>query len=458
MIFFPSVLCATLLLSLLTTYILEDVCRQNAVLLIISYMFYAWWDWRFLALLVAVSGIIYIAAKRVHTSRLALFLGLGLPLLSLGVCKYLNFFLDSFYALIGSPPSHTWNLILPLGISFYTFLAISYLLDVYYGKLVAEENFLIVALYIGFFPSVVSGPITKSRDLIEQFHQLRTVQWDNLQFGFQRFLMGCLKKAVLADHLGVLVDDVFQAPLAFDSATVWLAVVAYSLQLYFDFSGYSDMAIGCARCLGFTLSENFNLPYIASNVSEFWKRWHISLSAWFQEYVYFPLGGSRFGDLKTYCNLMITMLICGLWHGAAWRFVLWGGAHGALLCIYHFYRASTMDKIQLPAIMKILVTYLSVALCWIFFRGTDMQNISEIFYRLFVWENFGIHQMYVYAWLSIVILIAVSMYSIYCNEWNGLLPDMDIRRPTCFFVFWLEIFFLFGLMYVGNNPFVYASF
>lgn len=456
--FFPVVLLVALVLVLLSSYIFRDTKRQNLILLIISYTFYAWWDWRFLVLVIAVSGIVYLAAKHVHTSRFALSFGLGLPLLSLGICKYLNFFLDSFYSLLGVPYSHTWKLILPLGISFYTFLAISYLLDVYYSKLPAEESFLPVALYIGFFPSVVSGPITKARELIGQFHRARIVRWDNIQAGIQCFLMGCLKKSVLADRLGVFVDDVYRAPLAFDSATVWLAVVAYSLQLYFDFSGYSDMVIGCARCMGFTLSENFNLPYIAKNISEFWKRWHISLSSWFQEYLYISLGGNRYGSLNTCRNLLITMLICGLWHGAAWNYVLWGGIHGVLLCLYRLYKTFVGKAICFPLILEIAFTYLVTALCWIFFRGTDMQNISEIFYRLFVWENFGVHQMYVYAWVSILLVIAVSLYSIYCNNWNGFIPDMDLRKPTRFFVLWLEIFILLGLMYTGSNPFVYATF
>lgn len=455
---FPLILLMALFFALLSMRWLHDVKRQNTVLLLVSYLFYAWWDWRFIFLLIFVSFVVYYAAKRLHYSRFALPLGIGIPLLSLGICKYLHFVHEALCALVGFTPSPLWNMSLPLGISFYTFLAISYLLDVYRGKMPAEEKFLIVALYISFFPAVVSGPITKARDLIGQFHETRIVKWENLQNGIQLFIMGCLKKSVLADRIGVLVDDVYSTPLAFDSATVWLAVVGYSLQLYFDFAGYSDMAIGCARCLGFTLSENFNLPYMAKNVSEFWKRWHISLSAWFQDYLYIPLGGSRARIFIVCRNLMITMLICGLWHGAAWNFVLWGGAHGCLLCIYHLYKTSAMNRIQFPTIPKIFVTYLLVALCWVFFRGADMQNIMDVFYRLFVWESFGIHQMYVYAWLAIILLVIVSIFAAYYNECNGFVPAMDIRKPSRFFVFWLEIFVLLGLMHTGNNPFLYASF
>ncbi len=456
--FFPFIFLVFLLIVLMTMYWFHDAKRQNIVLLLVNYLFYAWWDWKFLALLVVVSFAVYQSAKHLHDFRFAFPFGVSIPLLGLGVCKYFNFFLESFYAMIGAVSSNTLNMILPLGISFYTFLSLSYLFDVYYGKKYAEENFLVVALYISFFPTIVAGPITKARDIIGQFHEARTIQWENLQIGVQLFIMGALKKNVLADRISVLVDDVYGAPLAFDTPTVWLAVIGYSLQLYFDFSGYSDMAIGCARCLGFTLNENFNLPYIAPNVSEFWKRWHISLSAWFQEYLYIPLGGNRSGVLKTCCNLLITMLICGLWHGAAWKFVLWGFIHACLLCLYHVYTSFYGQRISFPAILKILGTYLSVTLCWIFFRGTDMQNITEIFYRLFIWESFGVHQMYVYAWLSIILLLVVSLYSIYRNNCNGLIPNMDIRKPSRFFIFCLEIFILLGLMYTDDNPFVYASF
>ncbi len=458
MIFFPFIFLVFLFIILLTMRWLHDAKQQNFVLLLASYLFYAWWDWRFLSLLILVSFIVYQAAKHNHDSRFALPIGLGVPLLSLVICKYYNFFLDSFYTLIGSTYSHTLTLILPLGISFYTFIAVSYFLDVYHGKIPAEDKFIVVALYISFFPTVISGPITKARHLIGQFHESRIIQWENFQAGIQIFIMGCLKKYVLADRIGVFVDDIYGTPLAFDSFTVWLAVISYSLQLYLDFAGYSDIAIGGAQCLGFTLNENFNLPYIAKNISDFWKRWHISLSSWFQEYLYIPLGGNRAGILKAIRNLMITMLICGLWHGAAWKFVLWGCIHGCLLCLYHIYTAFFSKRIHFPTILKILITYLSVTLCWVFFRGTDLQNITDIFYRLFIWESFGVHQMYVYAWLSIFLLIAVSFYSTYRNDRNGLTPNMDIRQPSRFFIFLLELFVLLGLMYTGSNPFVYASF
>lgn len=450
-----------LLFFVVVLFILRTVSSgggQKYILFFACMIFYAAWDWRFLTLLLGVSLVVWWAAKHVDHSRKALFIGLLIPLLSLGICKYLGFFYENLVYLLGLNYSGTLQMILPLGISFYTFLAISYLLDVYHGKITAENSFVTVALYISFFPTVISGPVTKARDMLGQFNDVKKITWDNLQSGLQIFIFGCLKKFVLADHLGVFVDDVYNAPLAFDSSTVWLAVVAYSLQLYFDFSGYSDMAIGIARAMGFKLSENFNLPYLAQNVSEFWKRWHISLSSWLQEYLYFALGGSRCSKCKTYRNLLVTMTVCGLWHGAAWNFVLWGLLHGVLLCVYRELKNIFGEQINFPATVKVAVTFLAVSFCWVLFRAPDMNCAGEIFYRCFIWENFGVQQMYVYAWLAVVLLIIISVYAAKYNAWQGWRPVMDIAKPSRFFVFCLEAILLFSLMYIGNNPFVYATF
>lgn len=291
--------------------------KQQRWLLLANCIFYGFSNWRFLALLFFIIFVVYEAALYVHKTTTALYLGILLPLSALGIFKYLNFFRNSFDMLLNLGQHENLAIVLPLGISFYTFLAVSYLLDVSHNKMEPESSFIKVALYISFFPTVISGPIMKARDLVCQFHKNIDINSADMKAGMQIFLMGCLKKYVVADRLGIFVGDVYHSPLAFDSATVWLAVISYSLQLYLDFAGYSDMAIGCARCLGFHLCDNFNMPYIARNISEFWKRWHISLSSWLQEYLYFSLGGSRCGAIRSYSNLMVTMLICGLWHGAA---------------------------------------------------------------------------------------------------------------------------------------------
>jgi len=302
---------------------------QLGILLLFSYYCIFKADWRFCLCVLAVTLIAYtIALLFEKTKNPKILVGGGTTLvLFLGYFKYTNFFVNSFRALFGLD-SVTLNIILPLGISFYVFSAIAYLIDIYRGEYPAQKNILNIALYIAFFPKLTAGPIVRGKDFFPQVKGYRGIQWDAFKVGIQIFVFGLFKKIVLADHLGVFVDDVFRAPTAFNTGTVVLAAISYSLQIYFDFSGYSDMAIGVSKILGFDFKPNFNLPYISRNVSEFWKRWHISLSSWFQDYLYIPLGGNRKGKVRTYINLMLVMLISGLWHGAGWTFIAWGALHG----------------------------------------------------------------------------------------------------------------------------------
>ena len=431
--------------------------NRNIVLLLSSYIFYGFWDIRFLALLVLVSAAVYFGALY-KENKAVFFAGIIIPLGSLGIFKYFNFFSQTFSDLLGINDFVTLNIILPLGISFYVFLAISYILDVYNDKIPCERNFVNVLLYISFFPTIVSGPITKARMLLPQIQTYHPIRMDCIYIGIQFFLIGCIKKFVLADNMGVLVDEVYKTPLAFDSLTVWLAVITYSFQLYLDFSGYSDMAIGCAKCLGFKLAENFNMPYLAKNINEFWKRWHISLSSWLQEYLYFSLGGSRCGRIKTYCNLMLTMLICGLWHGAAWNFILWGGIHGLLLLGHKFFQEAFGTRMILPSVLKVFLTFLSVTICWIFFRAEDLANAVQILQRMWIIDMNHLNHVYVWGLIGIVFMMLISIYAVYKLDWNGKRPVYDITSGKGFFIFCLELYLLFGLCYTGNNPFVYAAF
>lgn len=427
---------------------------QNKILLLASILFYANWDARFLLLLAFIIFTAYYAALNIK-KRLSLYLGIGVPLLVLGIFKYLDFGLQSFCLLTGLSPTPALNIILPLGISFYIFLAISYVLDVYKGKIAAKTDFISVALYISFFPTIVSGPITKGRDLLPQLENARQVTMYNFSCGVQRFVIGCIKKFVIADNLAIFVNAVYAAPAAYDTPTVWLAVISFSLQLYFDFAGYSDMAIGVARTIGIKLSENFNLPYISKNISEFWKRWHISLSSFLQEYLYFSLGGSRRGKIRTYVNLILTMSICGIWHGAGLNFILWGFIHGILLCIHHLYRESWGRYIKIPAAVNIFITFFSVTIVWIFFRATSFANALEIFTRLFVINTNAIYHPYILSLVAIFILLAASIYTVYHPTKKARFP---LNTPLGFFVLIFELYILFGLRCGGNTPFVYANF
>lgn len=432
--------------------------RQAIIIMVASMLFYAAWDWRFLTIIVADIVAIYLAGIKCRESKVAYYTGCAIPLLFLCVCKYLNFFIDNFCLLVGTDSSWSIQIILPLGISFYSFLAISYVADVRNGKLDAMKDIIPLAAYILFFPCLMSGPITKARDMVGQFQEYHPIEFSNLQIGAQLFVVGCLKKYVLADNLGVFVDEVYRTPLAFDSVTVWLAVVSFSLQLYFDFSGYSDMAIGCGRAMGYKLSENFNMPYLSRSISEFWKRWHISLSSWIMEYCYIPLGGNRCTEWKVYRNLLLTMIICGIWHGAAWTFVLWGGIHGVLLCFHKYYKNTFGAKINTPDAIKIPLTFLLVTFCWIFFRGDNLSNIGQIFSKLILCDSIGVNHMYIYSFVSLALLLASIVYSIWKNNWQGYQMIVDISQPKGLFIFSLEILLLWSLMYTGNNPFSYAAF
>src|SRR5262249_14525385 len=267
--------------------------------------------------------------------RLLLLLSIGTNLGLLAFFKYANFFLESAYALadlLGARGERAlYDIVLPLGISFYTFETISYIVDVYQGKVRAVRNPLDYALYILFFRHLLAGPIVRPREFLPQLRRRKRFSWDRAQLGLQFFLIGLFKKAVLADNVAEVIDPVFKDPAAFGTAAAWLAVVGYAVQVYCDFSGYSDMAVGLAHLLGFHLPPNFHLPYFAANIAEFWRRWHMSLGRWLRDYLYIPLGGSRGRPVRASLNLLVVMTVCGLWHGANWPCVAWGVYNGLLL-------------------------------------------------------------------------------------------------------------------------------
>jgi alginate O-acetyltransferase complex protein AlgI len=291
----------------------------NWILLVSSYLFILYADWRFCLVLALLTIATWYFALDGKKGQIGILIALGVLIFF----KYTNFFAASFSDLFGKDYT-VQNLILPIGISFYTFSAIGYIVDVKRKK-TACRSLREVALYLAFFPKLTSGPIQRSDDFFRQMEKKREIGWNSFEPGIQIFVFGLFKKLVLADRLSVFVNQVYKTPLAFGSMTVFFAAVAYSLQIYFDFSGYSDMAVGIAKILGFTLPKNFNLPYLSHNVTEFWKRWHITLSTWLQDYLYISLGGSRKGRKRTYLNLLLTMLLGGIWHGANWTFLAWGG-------------------------------------------------------------------------------------------------------------------------------------
>jgi D-alanyl-lipoteichoic acid acyltransferase DltB (MBOAT superfamily) len=311
--------------------------------------------------------------------------------------KYRGFFLNELYdglAKLGYDPGfqklNPLSILIPFGISFYTFEAISYAVDVYRRKIEPERSLPRFLLFILFFPHLVAGPIVRAGDFIPQTRRPKRWNWVRAQVGVQLFLMGCFKKMAIADRMAVFCDPIFQNPTAYSTGACWLAVLAYAVRIYCDFSGYSDMAIGLAHLLGYKLTTNFNMPYIAANVSEFWRRWHISLSTWLRDYVFIPLGGSRGGRWQNYRNLMVVMTLGGLWHGAAWGYVLWGVAHGLMLVIHKQFKDACGARPRLDAALRtlpgtgfrILFTFTCVSLCWVLFQP-DFSKALAMYSQLF---------------------------------------------------------------------------
>ena len=324
----------------------RDFRLENLLLIVAGCVFYGWWDWRFLGLLLFTSGVDFLAgreiaaSKSLHRKRLFLAWSLGTNLAVLGFFKYCNFFAANISHILKplgiAMPERLLNVILPVGISFYTFQAMAYTIDVYRGRIAPCRHLREFLTFISFFPQLVAGPIERAGEMLPQYNRRRHVTATDIAEGFYLVLWGYAKKTVIADNLGLKVDHIFSQH-SFTTADVLVGTLGFAFQVYADFSGYTDIARGVARWLGIRLTINFNHPYFSTNPREFWQRWHISLSNWLREYIYFPLGGNRLGETRTYANLMITMLLGGLWHGAAWNFVLWGGYQGALLVAYRWY-------------------------------------------------------------------------------------------------------------------------
>jgi len=448
----------------------KNIRAQHIILLIASYVFYALGDWRFLGMLFAISLLMWALGRGISKysgtgkAKALLAAGVAVDLLTLGIFKYLDFFAENFSRIFGM--SHvTLKIILPIGISFYLFQAISYLADVYHKRVEAQASPLKILLYIGFFPQIVSGPIVKSKDFLPQLSKAHAITRKNLSWGVQKFAVGLFKKAVIADRLAVAVDAVFSAPAAYDSVSITLAVISYTLELYCDFSGYSDMAIGVAKMLGFDLGINFNLPFLAKNPSDFWRRWHISLSSWFRDYVYIPLGGNRRGRLRTYFNLFVTMLLSGIWHGASWTFIIWGICWAVASTLHKIFSDIRKHlKIQskgalskLSGAVSILITFAVTVPFFVPFRAGNLSTTGVIFSRMFTSPN-GIHYISVYAVIFMVLLFAVNLIAAIFNKKDDLFRPLDLSKWRWKLVFCLFVVFTFCFAYIGNTAFIYSQF
>ncbi len=379
---------------------------QNILLIIVSYIFYGWWDWRFLSLIFFSSLIDFLVARQMaqteakRTRNVLLGISLGVNLGMLLFFKYFNFFVDSWvdmWAMVGIEMSRTTlEIILPVGISFYTFQTLSYTIDVYKRQLEATRDPIAFFAYVSFFPQLVAGPIERATQLLPQFYRPRKFDFEVARDGISQILWGLFKKVVVADNCAMIVNEVFADPAAMSSPMLLLGAVYFAFQIYGDFSGYSDIAIGTAKLFGFSLMTNFRYPYFARDIAEFWRRWHISLSTWFRDYLYIPLGGSRGGTRMKVRNTFIIFLVSGFWHGANWTFVVWGG----LNALYYLplllskqnrrYLGKVAEGKYLPSFKElgqIGTTFFLTCIAWIFFRAENIGQAFTYLYEMFNYEH-----------------------------------------------------------------------
>jgi D-alanyl-lipoteichoic acid acyltransferase DltB (MBOAT superfamily) len=410
--------------------------KQNYLLLAASYFFYAWWDWRFLFLMVGSTLVDYLVAQKIAAAsdqrvrRMLLLFSLILNFSFLGIFKYFNFFVDSMVhvtSLLGLKqiPISVWSILLPPGISFYTFQEVAYIVDVYHRKVEPAKSLVDYALFISLFPHLIAGPIQRPSHLLPQVQQPRT--WDSAKAfdGLILILEGLFRKVVIADNCALIANAAFNGSFGGpNTVTVLLGMYAFAWQIYGDFSGYSSIARGSAQLLGFHFMVNFRQPYLAESLQDFWRRWHISLSTWLRDYLYIPLGGNRLGKVRTYINLMLTMFLGGLWHGANWTFVIWGGIHGAGLAFERLVAGGremlSSANVFVRWSRRIFIFHL-VCFAWIFFRIASFRGAWEQVVGLAKWEWQPVY-------FTAIVFLAVFATSLF-------LLDLQLEASNCEHVF-----------------------
>ncbi len=392
--------------------------RRYIWLTVMSYIFYGWWNWRFTGLMLLATLIDFFAGiflgktddpkKRKIILIISLCANLGL----LGFFKYFNFSIDAIRSLTNlfnlSPNLPTLNIILPIGISFYTFHTMSYSIDIYRRKIAPTKNFFEFSCYVSLFTQLVAGPIIRFSQIKEDLENIdQAPSTDRFHIGLSMFIIGLAKKIIIADSIARIINPMFQNIEALNSLCAWIAILGYTYQLYFDFSGYSDMAVGLGYFFGFHIPQNFNSPYKSINITDFWRRWHISLSSWLKDYLYVSLGGNRKGKTRTYINLFLTMLLGGLWHGASWTFVFWGAYHGALLAID---KMTMRFQILLPRFIQKITTFLLVVIGWVFFRNAKFSDAWLMLKKMFGFQNLGTYSLPQNIFIEALIFLGISFF------------------------------------------------
>ncbi|MGV6815531.1 MAG: MBOAT family O-acyltransferase [Phycisphaerales bacterium] len=434
---------------------------RRMMLVIASYAFYMVWSVPFSSLLIFSTIIDYTASRVIDESesplkqRIALLTSLTANLGVLAVFKYADFFSNSAYSLFGARPWPELNLILPLGISFYTFQTMSYTIDVYRGHLRARKSFMDVALYVSFFPQLVAGPILRADILIPQIREENEANWQLIRAGIGLIIWGMLKKVFIADAMAPIVNEAYNNIGSMSGWALLSATYAFAIQIYCDFSGYTDIAIGSALVIGIRLPANFREPYLSCSIREFWRRWHISLSTWLRDYLYIPLGGSKKGPTRTQLNLMITMLLGGLWHGAGWNWVVWGGLQGIMMVVERAIGLSeSRPKHRLTILVRWCITFNLVCLSWVFFRAANVSDAWEVLTRI----ASGAEGYSFQIWQPIAILGLLLIVEIYRIR-KGFVKLLQHHAGIAF---WLAIlaFVFFALAFRGaqSPEFIYFQF
>ena len=465
---------------LLYWFVFRKLQWQNLFVVVASYVFYGWWNWTFLLLIAFTSACSYASGLLIEEDRkrsgkyakLYATLNICINLFILGVYKYYNFFADSLveaFSSLGVTLSiNSLNLVLPVGISFYTFQALSYTIDVYRKKLEPTHNPVEFFAFISFFPQLVAGPIERATNLLPQFQKPRTFQYETAVDGTRQILWGLFKKMVIADNCAVVANEIFDSYQSQSSLALLYGAIMFTFQIYGDFSGYSDIAIGTARLFGINLMRNFNYPYFSRSIPEFWRRWHISLNTWFVDYVYIPLGGSRCVRWKVIRNTLIVFFVSGLWHGANWTFICWGLYHGLLFMPYLLLKKKTKfehdiaENRILPSMKEfgqIIVTFCLVVLGWILFRAQSIQEAYTYIYRMCTDMSFNIPQQVQDKKTMLFIALMLLFEWSHRNKQFGI--QISLQRWKPFFRYSLYVLLMFAIVLFSSGratQFIYFQF
>ena len=453
----------------------KNLKLQNLLIVVASYVFYGWWDWRFLSLIVFSTLVDYLIGRKLHTEnkptnrKMLLWTSILVNFGFLGFFKYYNFFLENFitaFSFFGSEiKANSLNIILPVGISFYTFQTLSYTIDVYRKKLEPTNDIIAFSAFVSFFPQLVAGPIERATNLLPQFYSKRSFNYKNAMIGIRQIIWGLFKKVVIADTCAQYANEIFNTYEHYSSTTLIIGAICFAFQIYGDFSGYSDIAIGLSRLFGFSLKKNFNYPYFSRDIAEFWRRWHISLSTWFRDYLYIPLGGSKVEKRKVIRNVFIIFIVSGFWHGANWTFIVWGALNAlyflpSMLTNKNRRHLNTIaENKKLPSLKELLFitkTFILVTFSWIFFRAENMQMATAYIKKIFDFsieiERLRIERYAVEIFPLIALLIMI--------EWFGrhqefpIIKDHKYHFKTILIIVCILVFGSFSNM----NDFIYFQF